>query len=333
MIFWGTFFPLISEAVTGETSSLGGALVQPLHDAARDRARALHRDRPAARLAAGQRRRRWRLVRGAARRRDRGDRRGRWRCHRRLRRSPLALALFASPPSPSPPLASGVLARRPPPGGRSPAAAVSRPRRAVVTRNRRRYGGYIVHAGFALLLIGVAASSSFQTSRDLRLTPGGERATVGDYAVTYVRPTAVDRPRRAEAHLRRGARRSTADGEHVATLDPARDYYSSTSGDADAPLGLLRGRGDQRGRPQDERRRGPLDGDAARPDAARPVIAEVDAAHGQPAPSRPGGPDDQRSSRRCRLRRLARARRSATSRRATSTGRRRRDSASTSTRS
>ena len=35
VIFWGTFFPLISEAFTGEKPSLGGALVRPLHDAAR----------------------------------------------------------------------------------------------------------------------------------------------------------------------------------------------------------------------------------------------------------------------------------------------------------
>ena len=36
-IFWGTFFPLIAEAVTGTRSSLGGALVRPLRDADRRR--------------------------------------------------------------------------------------------------------------------------------------------------------------------------------------------------------------------------------------------------------------------------------------------------------
>ncbi|TML95188.1 MAG: heme lyase CcmF/NrfE family subunit, partial [Actinobacteria bacterium] len=42
----------------------------------------------------------------------------------------------------------------------------------LIRRNRRRYGGYIVHAGLAVLLIGVAASSSFQHSRDVVLKPG-----------------------------------------------------------------------------------------------------------------------------------------------------------------
>ena len=53
-IFWGTFFPLISELFTGEQGLAGGALVRPLHDAAGDPARPLHRDRAAARLAPGQ---------------------------------------------------------------------------------------------------------------------------------------------------------------------------------------------------------------------------------------------------------------------------------------
>src|SRR5947209_7559706 len=58
----------------------------------------------------------------------------------------------------------------------------------LVRRNRRRYGGYIAHAGLAVLLVGVAASSSFQHSRDVTLAPG-QRATIDGYLVRYVRPT------------------------------------------------------------------------------------------------------------------------------------------------
>jgi len=77
----------------------------------------------------------------------------------------------------------GAAARRSLSGGSMPAALV-----AVVARNRRRYGGYIVHIGVAVLLVGVAASSSFQTNRDLRLAPG-ESAVVDGRTVTYERPT------------------------------------------------------------------------------------------------------------------------------------------------
>ena len=60
---------------------------------------------------------------------------------------------------------------------------------ALVARNRRRYGGYIVHAGVAVALVGVAASTSFQHQRTATLLPG-QSARVAGYDVKYVRPTA-----------------------------------------------------------------------------------------------------------------------------------------------
>jgi cytochrome c-type biogenesis protein CcmF len=59
---------------------------------------------------------------------------------------------------------------------------------ALVRRNRRRYGGYIAHLGFAVMLIGVAASSSFQHSRNATLRPGQSVSNDG-YVFRYVRPT------------------------------------------------------------------------------------------------------------------------------------------------
>ena len=56
----------------------------------------------------------------------------------------------------------GVVARRAMTGRPRPEALLG-----IVSRNRRRYGGYIVHAGVAVLLIGVAASSSCQHSRQV----------------------------------------------------------------------------------------------------------------------------------------------------------------------
>ena len=59
---------------------------------------------------------------------------------------------------------------------------------ALVGRNRRRYGGYVVHAGIALLFVGIAASTAFQEARDVRLTPG-QSTRVEGYELSYVRPT------------------------------------------------------------------------------------------------------------------------------------------------
>jgi len=98
---------------------------------------------------------------------------------------------------------------------------------ALIRRNRRRYGGYVVHAGLAVLLIGVAASSSFQHSRDVVLSPG-QSAVVDGYKVTYVRPTASATPEK----LAFGAVLSVAKGgRHVETLDTQRGFYPSTNPD------------------------------------------------------------------------------------------------------
>ncbi len=65
----------------------------------------------------------------------------------------------------------GVRARRAMAGERAPVALV-----ALVRRNRRRYGGYIVHLGIAVLFVGVAASSSFQHASELGLVAGPVRS-------------------------------------------------------------------------------------------------------------------------------------------------------------
>jgi cytochrome c-type biogenesis protein CcmF len=67
----------------------------------------------------------------------------------------------------------------------SPPVALAR----LVRRNRRRYGGYIVHAGVAVALVGVAASTSFQHSRTATIKPG-QSVLVDGYRIRYVRATA-----------------------------------------------------------------------------------------------------------------------------------------------
>jgi cytochrome c-type biogenesis protein CcmF len=101
-----------------------------------------------------------------------------------------------------------------------------------IARNRRRYGGYIVHAGIALTLIGIAASSSFQTNRDLRLQMG-QSAEVGDYTVTYKKLTADPQPERLAFATELEV---TKDGKHFATLHPARNYYP-VDNDQAGPIG------------------------------------------------------------------------------------------------
>jgi cytochrome c-type biogenesis protein CcmF len=100
---------------------------------------------------------------------------------------------------------------------------------SLVRRNRRRYGGYLVHAGVAVLFVGVAASSSFADEQDVRLGPG-QSANVGGYQVSYVKPTAQLRSA-SNGRLERidlGADlRVSRDGRQVALLHTVKSYFPS----------------------------------------------------------------------------------------------------------
>jgi cytochrome c-type biogenesis protein CcmF len=120
----------------------------------------------------------------------------------------------------------GIRARRAMAGEAAPVALI-----ALVRRNRRRYGGYIVHIGIAVLFVGVAASSSFQHTVEPTLSVG-QSARVGAYTVRYVRPTATVSPANDAAHtgstLSLGAVLDVSKhGRHVATLYPSEGYYAS----------------------------------------------------------------------------------------------------------
>ncbi len=60
---------------------------------------------------------------------------------------------------------------------------------SLIARNRRRYGGYIVHAAIVLLAIGIAGSSAYQTVREPAhgLQPGQSMEVAG-YTLTYTGP-------------------------------------------------------------------------------------------------------------------------------------------------
>jgi cytochrome c-type biogenesis protein CcmF len=93
----------------------------------------------------------------------------------------------------------------------------------LIRRNRRRYGGYTVHAGLAVLLVGVAASSSFQHSDDVILSPG-QKAHVDGYTIRYVRPVETV----SSQKIGFGAVLDvTKGGKHITTVTTVRNFYPS----------------------------------------------------------------------------------------------------------
>ena len=234
VIMWGTFFPLVAEAVTGDRASVGPpwfntytvpltlALVAlsglgPLVPWRRATWGAIRRHITVPAAVAAVVVVACAVVAGAAGR-------------------PAALAMFAFGTFVLAAVAQefwrGAGARRAMSSDGPLTAVVS-----LVRRNRRRYGGYLIHAGMAVLFMGVAASSAFQDARDAQLRPG-QTIALGDYDVRYVRATSGlevtpdGRLERIEFGAVLDVRR---DGERVTVLRPERGFYPSR----DAELGAI----------------------------------------------------------------------------------------------
>jgi len=91
----------------------------------------------------------------------------------------------------------------------------------LVSRNRRRYGGYIVHAAVVLLAIGIAGSSAYQTIRE-RALARGQSMEVAGYTLTY---TGLATRQLANAQAVRATVDVSRGGSHVATLHPGKNSY------------------------------------------------------------------------------------------------------------
>ncbi|MBS1893320.1 MAG: hypothetical protein JST59_18630, partial [Actinobacteria bacterium] len=246
VIAWGTFFPLISELFTGTKSSLAAPwfdkYTTPL-------AILLVLFTGIGPLLA------WRRVT--------------WASAKRVFRVPLAVALvtlivlvvFTDAGNKFWPLAlftfasfaiagvlqefyNGARARQKTSGGSFLGALVG-----VTTRNRRRYGGYIAHIGIAVLLIGIAASSSFQTNENVSMKPGETRVVDGR-EFTYKRPyVKVD----SEKYTIGAIVEVKEDGKYLTTLETSRRFFRPTgaaatggladyfSGEATSEVGLKTG--------------------------------------------------------------------------------------------
>ncbi len=234
VIFWGTFFPLISEAFTGEEASVGPPWFNRLTT-------------PLALVLVGL------AAIGPMVPWRRASRPGLMRSLRlpvavalltlvsllgftSSADSPLALVMFCFVALVlavvAQELVRGASARRTITGDPWPRALGQ-----LIARNRRRYGGYLVHAGIAVLFLGVAASSAFQDQRDVRVSPGGS-FDAGGYRITYERATAAIGNDRAGtgAPISFGAVLTARRGDDVQTLRPSRNFYPSQDASA-GPIG------------------------------------------------------------------------------------------------
>jgi cytochrome c-type biogenesis protein CcmF len=106
--------------------------------------------------------------------------------------------------------------------GRAAAGGIFR----LVARNRRRYGGYIVHAAIVLLAIGVAGSSAYQTIRENTHLRPGQSMEIGGYTATYRTVTGVKGP---DFTGFRSIFTVTGHGENF-TVNPGMNHYDAGIG-------------------------------------------------------------------------------------------------------
>jgi cytochrome c-type biogenesis protein CcmF len=91
----------------------------------------------------------------------------------------------------------------------------------LIARNRRRYGGYIVHAAIVLLAIGVAGSSAYGATKIQRFRPG-DTMRIRGYDLTYLGSV----QRRAANHQEIRARVAVSrDGKSLGTLAAGKNAY------------------------------------------------------------------------------------------------------------
>jgi cytochrome c-type biogenesis protein CcmF len=93
---------------------------------------------------------------------------------------------------------------------------------ALVARNRRRYGGYVVHASVVLLAIGIAGASAYDSVAERRLLPG-QSLQAGSYRLTY---RSLEEREGANATLVRAVLRVERDGKDLGTIEAGKNAYT-----------------------------------------------------------------------------------------------------------
>ncbi|HEY43875.1 MAG TPA: heme lyase CcmF/NrfE family subunit [Anaerolineae bacterium] len=95
----------------------------------------------------------------------------------------------------------------------------------LTSRNRRRYGGYVIHLGVVLMVLGVIGIEIFQTETQGTLVQG-EQLTLDRYTMIYESLTQFDT--QDGRNVTRAVVSVFRDGKNVGELYPRRDFYYSS---------------------------------------------------------------------------------------------------------
>ena len=100
------------------------------------------------------------------------------------------------------------------------------------TKARRRFGGYVVHLAIVLVIVAIAASSSYVTHTTATLRQG-ERFTIGDYSVKYLGLETGQEPHRTFVATKLEI--TPPGGGSVDLLKPRMNYYERMTDPVGSP--------------------------------------------------------------------------------------------------
>ncbi len=93
----------------------------------------------------------------------------------------------------------------------------------LISKNNRRYGGYIIHIGVLIAFVGIIGSSFFKTQVK-QTVKQGQSFAVGPYQIKYLGLTTADTPHMASATARIEV---LENGREIALMNPARVFYKA----------------------------------------------------------------------------------------------------------
>jgi cytochrome c-type biogenesis protein CcmF len=150
-------------------------------------------------------------------------------------REPLALATFAGCAFVLATIvlevARGVQVRRRSTGG-DPLTALG----GLFSRNRRRYGGYLVHAGVALMFIGFGGEA-YKLESEIQLARG-ERTVLGRYTIRY---DGIEHSRDEQKEMSTATLSVYRGGDRLGSVHPARWLYFKHEGQPTSEVDIRRG--------------------------------------------------------------------------------------------
>lgn len=104
---------------------------------------------------------------------------------------------------------------------------------SLVVTNNRRYGGYIVHFGFAICVIGIVTSAFFQTKLEAKdLEPGGTAKVGNRWEVTFKGTSREETGPYSVTYLDMGISKG---GEEVAVIRPEVRHYHKKDARGEKP--------------------------------------------------------------------------------------------------